>query len=80
MYVLLINFKEKNKCKINYRGKCKNLIYKKKYNESRKHHHKRALLYVARKLVRIIFSLLKNNKLYQTPDYLKQQKHLANKT
>jgi transposase len=53
--------------------------YTKKYNEARKHHHKRALLYVARKLIRVIFSLLKNNKIYQTPDYLKQQKDLANK-
>lgn len=53
--------------------------YLKKYNESRKHHHKRALLFVARKLVRIIFTLLKNNKLYETPKYIKQQIHsLAN--
>lgn len=51
--------------------------YTKKYNESRKHHHKRALLFVARKLVRVIFSLLKNNKLYQTPDYLKNHNNLA---
>jgi len=49
--------------------------YLKKYNESRKHHHKRALLFVARKLVRVIFSLLKNNKLYDTPNYIKQQIH-----
>jgi transposase len=41
--------------------------YKKKYNESTKHHHKRALLMVARKFIRIIFKLLKNNELYQSP-------------
>lgn len=53
--------------------------YQKKYNESRKHHHKRALLFVARKLVRVIFSLLKSNKLYRTPDYLKNQNDSAKK-
>lgn len=30
-----------------------------------KHRHKRALALIARKLVRLIFSLLKNNQLYQ---------------
>ena len=42
-----------------------------KYKESTKHKHKRAILFVARKLIRIIFSLLKNNKLYQSPEYHK---------
>lgn len=40
--------------------------YKKKYNESTKHHHKRAIIMLARKFIRIIYSLLKNNKLYQS--------------
>jgi transposase len=44
--------------------------YQKKYNESTKHKHKRAILFVARKLIRVIYSLLKNNKLYQTPNYI----------
>jgi len=42
--------------------------YKKKYSESTKHHHKRAILMVARKFIRIIFTLLKNNKFYQSPE------------
>ncbi len=44
--------------------------YQKKYNEATKHKHKRAILFVARKLIRVIYSLLKNNKLYQTPKYI----------
>ncbi len=42
--------------------------YRKKYSESTKHHHKRAVLMVARKFIRIIFSLLKHNKLYESPE------------
>lgn len=38
--------------------------YAKKYNETPKSPHKRALVLTARKLVRLIFSLLKNNRLY----------------
>jgi len=41
--------------------------YHKKYDESTKHHHKRAILMVARKFIRVIFALLKNNKLYVSP-------------
>jgi len=41
--------------------------YCKKYDESTKHHHKRAILMVARKFIRVIFALLKNNKLYVSP-------------
>jgi len=48
-------------------------LYNQKFKESLKHKHKRAILFVARKLVRIVFSLLKNNKLYETPQYLKNQ-------
>ena len=44
--------------------------YQKKYNEATKHKHKRAILFLARKLIRVIYSLLKNNKLYQTPKYV----------
>lgn len=46
--------------------------YQKKYNEATKHKHKRAILFVARKLIRVIYSLLMTNKLYQTPKYLSQ--------
>lgn len=45
--------------------------YKKKSKEAVKHQHKRAILFVARKLIRVIFSLLKNNKLYQSPKIYK---------
>lgn len=41
--------------------------YRKKYAESKTHAHKRALILTARKLVRVIFYLLKENKLYK-PD------------
>ena len=38
--------------------------YSKKYNEALLHKHKRALALTARKLVRLIFALLRNNQLY----------------
>ena len=38
--------------------------YQKKYNEVPKHKHKRALALTARKLVRLIFALLSNNRIY----------------
>lgn len=41
--------------------------YKKKYNEAVKHKHKRAIVLLARKLVRIIFAMLKKNQLYKSP-------------
>jgi transposase len=41
--------------------------YQKKRKEAKKHQHKRAILFVARKLIRVIYSLLKKNQLYQTP-------------
>lgn len=42
-------------------------FYSSKYQESRKHHHKRALVLSARKLVRVVYCLLKTKKLYQLP-------------
>lgn len=39
-------------------------FYSKKYNEALLHKHKRALALTARKLVRLIFALLRNNQLY----------------
>jgi len=42
--------------------------YQQKYNESKTHKHRRALVLTARKLVRLIFALLRDNKNY-SPDY-----------
>lgn len=39
--------------------------YQKKYNEVPKHRHKRAVAFTARKLVRLVYSLLKDNHLYR---------------
>jgi len=41
--------------------------YTKKYSEVTKHQHKRALVLSARKLVRVIFSLLRSKKIYELP-------------
>lgn len=43
-------------------------FYTKKYNEVPKHKHKRALVLTARKLVRLVFSLLCTNQLYTPPE------------
>ena len=39
--------------------------YQKKYREVNKHQHKRALVLTARKLVRLVFALLSENRLYE---------------
>ena len=39
--------------------------YYKKYNESNKHKHKRALVLTARKFVRLVFALLSKGEIYQ---------------
>lgn len=39
-------------------------FYQKKYNESKTHKHRRALVFTARKLVRLVFALLRDNKNY----------------
>ncbi|MEW6215668.1 MAG: IS110 family transposase [Nitrospirota bacterium] len=44
-----------------------NDFYSRKYQKSNKHHHKRALILCARKLVRLIYSLLQSKKLYESP-------------
>ena len=41
--------------------------YRLKYREVPKHQHKRALALTAKKLVRLVYSLLSNNRLYRTP-------------
>lgn len=41
------------------------LYYRNKYNEARQTPHKRALVLTARKLVRLVFALLKDQRLYQ---------------
>lgn len=42
--------------------------YRHKYQEVPKHQHKRALALTARKLVRLVFALLKSNRLYMPPE------------
>lgn len=43
-------------------------FYQKKYDEVPKHKHKRALVLTARKLVRLVYSLLSTNQLYTPPE------------
>jgi transposase len=43
-------------------------FYQKKHDEVPKHKHKRALVLSARKLVRLVFMLLKTNKMYTPPE------------
>lgn len=43
------------------------VFYQKKYREVRKHQHKRALVLTARKAVKLIYALLKNQQLYRQP-------------
>lgn len=43
-------------------------FYQKKYKEVPKHQHKRALVLTARKLVRLVYSLLRTNQLYTPPE------------
>lgn len=43
-------------------------FYQKKFDEALKHQHKRALVLTARKLVRLVFTLLNTNKLYTPPE------------
>lgn len=43
-------------------------FYQKKYDEVPKHKHKRALVLTARKLVRLVFSLLNTKQLYTPPE------------
>ena len=45
-----------------------NRYYKIKYNEVNKNNHKRAIVLTARKLVRLVFRLLKDNRLYKVPE------------
>ena len=42
--------------------------YDLKYKEVNRHQHKRALALTARKLVRLVFRLLKDNRLYKPPE------------
>lgn len=49
-------------------------FYHTKYRESTTHHHKRACVLSARKLVRLIFNLLHKGVLYKTPDQRKEDR------
>lgn len=44
-------------------------FYQKKYQEARTHHHKRALVLTARKLVRLVFALRKTGQVYDPDKY-----------
>lgn len=46
--------------------------YQTKYRESTTHHHKRACVLTARKLVRLVWTLLRKGQLYQTPEERKE--------
>lgn len=46
--------------------------YQTKYSESTKHHHKRACVLTARKAVRLVYTLLRKEQLYQTPEQRKE--------
>ena len=49
-------------------------FYQTKYRESTTHHHKRACVLTARKLVRLIFNLLHKGVLYKTPEKRKEDR------
>ena len=55
-----------------------NEFYTRKYNESKTHKHKRALILTARKAVRLIFALLREEKLYK-PSAKKGEVNINNK-
>ena len=44
-----------------------NEFYRKKYQETPKHQHKRAIVLNARKFVRLVDTLLRNHQLYTSP-------------
>lgn len=48
--------------------------YQTKYREATTHHHKRACVLTARKLVRLIHTLLRKGQLYQSPDQRKESR------
>ncbi|WP_031270948.1 MULTISPECIES: IS110 family RNA-guided transposase [Clostridium] len=48
--------------------------YHKKYDEALKHKHKRALALTGRKLVRLVFALLRNNQLYTSNEVVEKAK------
>ncbi|MCM1259282.1 MAG: IS110 family transposase, partial [Roseburia sp.] len=43
-------------------------FYHSKYKEVNRHQHKRALAFTARKFVRLVFRLLKDNRLYRAAE------------
>jgi transposase len=49
-------------------------FYARKYQEATKHRHKRATVLTARKLVRLVYALLRTNQLYAGPEALSPQK------
>jgi transposase len=49
-------------------------FYERKFKETPKHPHKRATVLTARKLVRLVYALLRSNQLYAQPTALSPQK------
>ncbi|PEG70303.1 IS110 family transposase, partial [Ligilactobacillus aviarius] len=47
-------------------------FYQRKYAETPKHKHKRALVLTARKFVRLVDTLLRNHQLYMPPKEAKE--------
>ena len=45
-----------------------NAYYSRKFNEAPTHKHKRALVLTTRKFIRLIYRLLRDNKLYVNPE------------
>lgn len=43
-------------------------FYSRKYNEATTHKHKRALVLTTRKFIRLVYCLLRDNKLYVNPE------------
>src|SRR5690606_11382496 len=54
-------------CLINHNDEY-HAYYRRKYNETPRHAHKRALSLTARKLVRLVYAMLTKNQLYMAPE------------
>lgn len=53
-------------------------FYQRKFNETPRHAHKRALSLTARKLVRLVYTMLTKNQLYMTPEERTQRNQEVN--
>ena len=64
-------------CMLKYNAEYRE-YYNRKFKESTRHAHKRALSLTARKLVRLVYALLSRNQLYMAPEE-RQRRELASK-